>query len=172
MSSSIVYHAVGIKLPPAMTGQAQDLFVIAAQVGDSNVYEHGGRRARSWSALHFGTHDDVLADAIALAGGFEGGGLKLDRYRGGDVPPERYIGRARRLLAAAHDNDLSSGWIPFKGGHVSVALEKRGPGGYSDRELIAWDEKERAHGFIAETLADAKRGRAYNYFRVYGPELR
>jgi hypothetical protein len=178
MSSSIIYHSVGLFLPPALTGFAQDLFVIAAQIGDSNCYEcaprgGNGRRARSWQALHFGTHDDVLSDAIRLAGGFEGGGLKLDRYGGGDVTPETYIGRARRVLAAARENDLSRGWIPFKDGHVHALPEKRTPKGEGfDRETIGWDSRDQVRDFIAATVGDPSRGRAYNYFRVTGPELR
>ncbi len=179
MSSSIIYHSVGMFLSPSLTGFAQDLFLIAAQIGESNCFEiaprgGNGRRSRSWQALHFGTYEDVLSDAIRLAGGFEGGGLKLDRYSGGDVKPETYIGRARRVLAAARDNDLTRGWIPYKDGHVHAVPEKRTPKGDGnfDRETIGWDAHDQVREFIASTLGDPSRGRAYNYFRVSGPELR
>jgi hypothetical protein len=179
MSSSIIYHSVGMLLPPALTGFSQDLFLIAAQIGESNCYEYApgggnGRRSRSWEALHFGTEHDVIADAIRLAGGFEGGTLKLDRYRGGDVRPETYISRARRILASARDHDLSRGSIRFKDGHVYAVPEirkPRGNGGF-DRKTIGWDNRDVVREFIAATVGDPARGRAYNFFRVSGPELR
>lgn len=179
MSSSIIYHSLGLLLPPTLTGFAQELFLIAAQVGESNCYEiaprgGNGRRSRSWSALHFGTEEDVIADAIRLAGGFEGGGLKLDRYRGGDVRPETYIARARRILAAARDHDLSRGSVRFKDGYVYAVPEIRKPkgdGGFV-RETIGWDNHDVVREFIAATVGDPARGRAYNFFHVTGPELR
>lgn len=90
------------------------------------------------------------------------------------IRPETYIGRARRVLAAARDNDLTRGWIPYKDGHVHAVPEKRTPKGEGnfDRETIGWDAHDQVREFIASIVGDPSRGRAYNYFRVSGPELR
>ena len=51
--------------------------------------------------------------------------------------------------------------------------EKRTPKGEGfDRETIGWDSRDQVRDFIAATVGDPSRGRAYNYFRVTGPELR
>jgi hypothetical protein len=122
MSSTIIYHAVGMTLPPDLTGLDEDIFLIAAQMGDSNCYEisrtgGNGRRSRSWSALHWGTADHIIEDAIRTGGGFEGGMIHLDHYRG-YTSPEQYIRRCRRLLAEARDRRGPS--IQFKNGYVFV----------------------------------------------------
>lgn len=175
MSSTIIYHAVGMTLPSSLTGLDQDTFLIAAQVGESNCYEISrgggpGRRSRSWSALHWGTENCVIEDAIRLGGSFEGGWIHLDHYRG-YASPEQYIRRCRRLLNEARGRRASS--IQFKGECVYAVPLKRTPRPGSswamDDESFEWHDP-RTREMLSGALAE--KPRPYNLFRVSGPELR
>lgn len=175
MSSTIIYHAVGMTLPSTLTGLDQDTFLIAAQTGDSNCYEISrgggpGRRSRSWSALHWGTEQGVIEDAIRVAGSFEGGMMHLDHYHG-YASPEQYIRRCRRLLNEARGRRDSV--IPFKGGCVYAAPQKRTPRPGStfamDEELFEWQDPRAREMLLGAMVA---KPRPYNLFRVSGPELR
>ena len=174
MSSTIIYHAVGMTLPSTLTGLDQDTFLIAAQMGDSRTYEVSGsgrgRRERSWSALHWGTEEGVIEDAIRLGGNFEGGMIHLDHYRS-HASPEQYIRRCRRLLNEARGRRDSV--IQFKGGCVYAVPQKRTPRPGStwamDEESFEWHDPR-----VREMLSSAQveKPRAFNLFRVSGPELR
>jgi len=170
MSSTIIYHMVAMTVPPELTGSDQPVVLIAAQMGESNCYEsHSGRRSRSWQALHFGTRDQVLTDAIQMAGGFEGGGLKLggaSRW----VEPETYIRRAKRLLKEA-DAVRATEPVPYGGGLVFAGIAPR-EAWDKPRQPIAWDDHERVRTFMAATLGCEKAPRAYSLFNVSGPEMR
>ena len=173
MSSSIIYHMVGMLMPTTLTGHDQDLVLIAAQVGESNCFEFGsngrdGRRSRSWSALHWGTPDEVLTDIIQTAGGFEGGGLKLDSARG-NVTPEFYIGRGKRILKQAQSNNLAFGPVPFKDGHVYANLLDR----TGDMKVsLYWTDREAVCAYMARIRSEPMTHRPYYYLDVSGPELR
>lgn len=174
MSSTIIYHMVGMLMPTSLTGQDQDLVLIAAQMGESNCFEMGhngrnGRRARGWSALHWGTPDEVLADIIQTAGGFEGGGLKLDHARG-DVTPEFYIGRGKRILKQAGTNNLGLGPVPFKDGYVYPYLLDRS--GEKKATVDYWKDRAAVQACISRIRSEPMTHRPYYYFDVGGPELR
>ncbi len=175
MSSTIIYHAVGMTLPSTLTGLDQDTYLIAAQTGDSRSYEISrgggpGRRARSWSALHWGTEEGLIEDAIRVAGSFEGGMMHLDHYHG-YASPEQYIRRCRRLLNEARGR--RDPVIQFKGGCVSAVPQKRTPRPGSswatDDVSLEWQDPR-----VREMLSGAmvEKPRAFNLFRVSGPELR
>ena len=173
MSSTIIYHMVGMLMPTSLTGHDQDLVLIAAQMGESNCFEFGrnggnGRRSRGWNALHWGTPDEVLTDIIQTAGGFEGGGLKLDSARG-DVTPEFYIGRGKRVLKQAPSNDLGLGPVRFRDGYVHPYLLDR-----SGEKKVSVDWKDRAAvlACISRIRSEPMTHRPYYYLDVSGPELR
>lgn len=175
MSSTIIYHAVGMTLPSTLTGLDQDTFLIVAQMGDSNCYEISrgggpGRRSRSWSALHWGTEEGVIEDAIRLGAGFEGGSIQLDHYRGYSSP-EQYIRRCRRLFTEARGRRDSA--IQFKGGCVYAVPQKRtrrpGSTWATDEETFEWHDP-RVREMLSVALVE--KPRAFNLFRVSGPELR
>lgn len=173
MSSTIIYHMVGMVLPTGMTGHSEELVLIAAQMGCSRTYESGGgnaRRARDWDALHFGTADEVIADVIRLAGAFEGGIIKIDHARG-DVTPEFYIGRGKRIVKKAGENDLGKGPVWFKEGHISPRFIERRPDGNRGDE-IPWDNRDAVATFVARQRTEVGKHNAHHYFRVRGPELR
>jgi len=173
MSSTIIYHMVGMRLKPELTGQVVDLFIIAAQIGESNCYEAGGRRARSWDALHWGTAESVLADVIETAGGCEGGGLTLDRASK-CVSPETYIRRGRRVLQEARTyraDEGALGGIPFGEGFVNVWPDQAIVGGSATRRTrLDWNDRDNVKVFIADALQ--KTGlRAYAFFGAAGPRM-
>jgi len=174
MSSTIIYHMVGMLMPTTMTGQEQDLILIAAQMGESNCFEMGlggrnGRRSRGWDALHWGTSDEVLADIVRMAGAFEGGGLKLDRASG-DVSPEFYIGRGKRILKQAQDNSLAHGPVAYRDGYVHPYLRDRGTNNSSD--TVDWKDRDAVSAFITRVRSEGMTHRSWYYFHVSGPELR
>lgn len=173
MSSTIIYHVVGMRLKPELTGQDVDLFIIAAQIGESNCFEAGGRRARSWDALHWGTGEAVLADVIETAGGCEGGGLTLDRASK-CVSPESYIRRGRRVLEEARTyraNEGALGGIPFGDGFINVWPERATEVGTAARRArLDWADRDTVKAFIADALQQPRR-RAYAFFGASGPRM-
>lgn len=173
MSCTIIYHMVPMILPPAVTGHSEPLVLIAAQMGCSRTYESGARnarRVRDWDALHFGTAEEVLADVIGLAGEFEGGIIKLDHGRG-DVSPETYIGRGKRLIKKAAENDFSKGPVRFKEGTVYPRFVERKPDGSRGDEIL-WEDRDGVASFVARYRAEEVKRSAHYYFRVRGPEVR
>lgn len=175
MSTTIIYHMAPMVLPVALTGQAEDLILIAVQVGSSNCYEvrsdgRNGRRSRSWEALHFGTREQVLAEGIAMAGSFEGGAVVLDRYRNSTVP-EQYIRRVRRMLEKAAG--YKGPGMVFKDGYVSVYARRRATvNGREVREIVPWDNAEEVRQYISDIRSDPEPKQPYAYFQVSGPALR
>lgn len=121
MSSTIIYHQLGLLFPKESTGRREDLFAIVAQAGASNCYEirrdtgGNGRRSREWTVLALGSELQVMQQSIRIAGGFEGGGLKM-RHMGGDIRPEQYIRTARGLLQRA--TNIMRGALPYKDGFI------------------------------------------------------
>lgn len=175
MSTEIIYHMAPMVLPAALTGQAEDLILIAAQVGSSNCYEvrsdgRQGRRSRSWEALHFGSREQVLAQGIAMAGSFEGGSVVLDRYRNATLP-EQYIRRVRRMLHEAGRNKGPA--MVFKDGYLSVYAQRRiTVNGREMRENVPWESTEEVRQYISAIQSDPQPKQPYAYFQVSGPALR
>jgi hypothetical protein len=97
-----------------MPERADDVrLVVAVEGGDNNLYEgSSGKRVRSWEVCMLGTFDQVLKQAVYLAGACEGGCLKP---HGRDCKPESYIARIRRLITTPQE-PAQGCWYP----HVRV----------------------------------------------------
>ena len=67
------------------------------------------RRSRSWDACMVGTRNEVLRQAVDMAGACEGGGLQPC---GRHCAPENYIRRIRRLIDRVEDKLPYGGWQP------------------------------------------------------------
>lgn len=177
MSSTIIYHQLGVCFPKAYTGHSEDLFAILEQSGASNSYEIGrgpngcGRRTRDWSAAAFGTAEQVLLASIRSSGHCEGGMVKM-RSASGYVTPEQYITKVRNLLKAAPANDITKGPILFKDGYVygQFVLGRDTP----DQKLVPiHDQAAIQELFRSEKFWDqVKTAYAWQYMKVSGPELR
>lgn len=107
---------------------------------------------------------------IRLAGAFDGGMIKLD-HANGDVTPEFYMGRGKRVLKKAPKHDLSKGPVFFKEGHVFPRFIERKPDG-SRGDEISWDDRDAVASFVVRQRAEVCKYSAHRYFRVRGPELR
>jgi len=110
MSYRIEYQWRAFLLPSSSLGLSEDRFVIAIEGGNNNVCNpRTGRRSRSWSACLAGTHDQVLREAVGIAGCCEGGSLQPHgRY----CTPESYIRRIRQLIAQAKPELEGGYWRP------------------------------------------------------------
>lgn len=177
MSSSIIYHQLGVVFPREATGQAEDLFAIVGQVGPSNCYEYSGRRTRSWQGDHFGTEAMVVKQAIEIASYCEGGSIKL-RHMGATMTPEQYIARIRALLKKARTNNITLGAVPFKDGVISCYFEDRlaDPSVCPVNALVrheATDHQALKVLFGAPAFWESIETQyAHQYLKVRGPELR
>ena len=178
MSSDIIYHQVAVRIPVAHTGLQEDLFVHLQQVGSSNCYEVGrngrnGRRAREWTAVSFGTAKQVLTEGIQTAGHTEGGMLKMGSATD-YTTPERYIRKVRSLLSEAQATDIRKG-LRYQGQPVSLSIAYREPEVDGRRRKTHY-ELNHPPGFAAfwdRYLAEnGHTKRAWNFFEVYGPEMR
>ncbi len=177
MSSTIIYHQVGVCFPKKYTGQQEDLFAIFAQAGASNCFEMGngpngcGRRSRSWQANAFGTAAQVMRSSIQFAGSCEGGMLKFRSARG-DVTPEQYILKARNLLKAAVANDITASPIPFKESYVNGNFVQR-PGTPEETKVYFHDQAGMQALFKSEDFwKQVESSYAFNYLKASGPEIR
>lgn len=166
MSSDIIYHSVAARLPKERTGQAEDLFVWAWQIGASNCYDHFGRRSRNWALASLGTREQVMRTAIYMAGDCAGGMLKLGSANGW-ATPETLIAKMRRKLQKAANSVEPP---MFRGHQLAVRLVQRGQDGTVLREF-SLDEIGSfldAHpGFLAERVIVG-----WRYASVQGPDLR
>lgn len=84
-------------------------YVVCVLGGDNNVYDHDGKRARSWDVSMVGDANAVLRKAVEYSADCEGGMLKL---YGRETSPETYIRRIRRALAEAAPLDAFRYWTP------------------------------------------------------------
>lgn len=110
MSYRLEYQWVAFHVAGAPLGLAQDRFIIAIEGGDNNVRNaRTGRRSRSWDACMVGTRNQVLRQAVYMAGCCEGGALQP---HGRCCTPESYIRRIRRLMDRAGDAHPAGGWRP------------------------------------------------------------
>ncbi|MDI9688515.1 hypothetical protein [Burkholderia cenocepacia] len=108
MSYRLEYQWAAFLVPGAPIGLSEDRFVIAVEGGDNNVRNaRTGRRARSWDACMVGTRNQVLQQAVHLAGACEGGSLQP---RGRYCTPENYIRRIRRLVDRAKNEPPHGYW--------------------------------------------------------------
>lgn len=177
MSSTIIYHQIGVCFPKAYTGLTEDLFAIFAQAGASNCYEYGrtpggcGRRSRSWQANAFGTAAQVMRSSIQFAGSCEGGMLKLGSASRGSTP-EQYIVKARNLLKAARANDITASPVPFKEGHVNGHFFLNA-GTPEETQVYFHDQAGMQALFQNEDFWKQVESKyAFNYLKTSGPEIR
>lgn len=179
MSSEIIYHQTCVRIPAEHAGATEDLFIHAVQAGSSNCYEIGarggcGRRSRRWQAFGFGTATDVLTWGIRTAGDSEGGMLKMGGASNWTTP-EAYIRKMRSLLAAAAKTDVRFGHS-YKGERVGIRIEWREDvEANASKKVTDYDlsKSDSVKAFWSRYIAEngAKRS-AWNYFEVFGPELR
>lgn len=178
MSSTIFYHEVIFRVPASHAATSEDLFIHLCQAGSSNCYEFGsnggnGRRSRSWQVNAFGTEKQVLTQGIRVAGDVEGGMLKIGSATQWSKP-ETYIRRIRGLLKKAQTTNAlehceyrgySVSFSAFV--HENIADSKAGKTSYD------WRDPEQFRTFYARfNAANGFLGMGYNYFSVYGPEMR
>lgn len=100
MSHWIEYQSACFLIPDGFRGVKGTRFLIASEGGSNNLTQRtpGGqeRRVREWYVSMVGRRDDVLRQAVRIAGDCEGMSLRL---KGRTITPEAYIRRTRRLLA-------------------------------------------------------------------------
>lgn len=105
MSHWIEYQAASFMIPAGMRGLRATRYVIAMEGGSNNLTERsrsGRERAvRDWYIAMIGSADQVLRQAVKVAGDCEGMSLHLCGRR---TTPEAYIRRVRRLLDSARDD--------------------------------------------------------------------
>jgi hypothetical protein len=175
MSTSIIYHRIGLCFPADMTGHGEDVFAIVGQVGSSNCYESSGRRARSWSALHFGTHAQVMRDVIDWAAAFEGG-MVVMRTMSDRTLPEGYISSSRAVLKKAKDHNMMHGAIPYKGQSLGCHFVTWVPDpatGKPREQSIGTHETDRVRALMADPAfwRRVEERQAFEYLSVSGPRL-
>lgn len=96
---------------------AGDFFVCFVECGESNCYEAGGRRARSWKLQICGSYRDCIDHAIESARGVEKGDIVI---RGREMRAEGYIAAFRKRLDGAQPlSNLSS---RLEGNYLRVGL--------------------------------------------------
>lgn len=182
MSYEIIYHKVGLKLPKEATGHTEDLYAIVVQMGSNNCYEINprggcGRRSRSWSAMAFGTRDQVMKQVIYFASYCEGGSLKMRHGRGG-LTMESFITGMRHTLKQAEGNDITLGGMQYKDGVISCVLRQRtvDPAtGREDEQHIALHETDRVLALLRDPAYAAQLDSghpAWPALKVWGPEIR
>lgn len=164
MSSTIIYHQLGFRLPWQTYGLEEDHFLVVGQMGASNCYEGwgSGRRSRSWQAVHFGTAQHVVLDRIRWGSDFEGRMVKMQHARG-DITPEQAIRQVRRLISDAADlNDFSSSFTYRGFGPVTCSLKKTKIFGDEPGNLLHQIcNQQRHHGGAMHY--------PYEFFAVNGP---
>lgn len=105
MSHWIEYQAASFVIPAGMRGLRATRYVIAMEGGSNNLTErlrNGRERAvRDWYIAMIGSADQVLRQAVKVAGDCEGMSLRLNGRR---TTPEAYIRRVRRLLDSARQD--------------------------------------------------------------------
>ncbi len=177
MSSSIMYHQIGVCFPKAYTGLPEDLFAIFAQAGSSNCFEYGrgpggcGRASRSWQANAFGTAAQVMRSSIQFAGDCEGGGLKT-RSASGYTTPEQYIVKVRNLLKAAKANDITAGPVPFKESYVNGHFFQNN-GTPEETQVYFHDQAAMQALFQNEDFwKQVESQYAFSYMKTSGPDIR
>ena len=110
MSHRLEYQWAAFLVAGAPLGLAEDRFIVVIEGGDSNVYDtQTGRRSRSWDACMAGTRNEVLRQAVDMAGACEGGSLQP---HGRHCTPESYIRRIRQLIDRAGDKLPYGRWQP------------------------------------------------------------
>lgn len=183
MSYDIIYHKVGLRFPKEAIGHSEDLFAIVVQIGSNNCYEFGngpsgcGRRARDWSALAFGTRDQVMKQIIYFASYCEGGSVKMRSGRG-NVTMETFITGMRNTLKKAEGNDITTGGIPYKEGVIACVLRQRVKDPATGEEVehnIGLNEIERVQALLQDPhfAANLESGHpAWGALKVWGPEIR
>jgi hypothetical protein len=104
MSTHIVDRVEAIRFPKELIDHYDDKFLVLQLGGDNNCFESGignvnGRRARHWSAMHFGPEYQVIGQVCNFAGDCEGG---MTRFSGeSHTSPESYIRKHRKAIANA-----------------------------------------------------------------------
>lgn len=183
MSYEITYHKVGLKFPKEATGHTEDLYAIVVQMGSNNCYEFGngpggcGRRARDWSALAFGTRDQVIKQVIYFASYCEGGTVKMRNGRG-NTTMESFITSMRNTLKKAEGNDITLGGIQYKEGVISCVLRHRllDPAtGKEQEHNIGLNETDRVLALLRDPAYTAQLDSgnpAWPALKVWGPEIR
>lgn len=183
MSYEIIYHKVGLKFPKEATGHSEDLYAIVVQIGSNNCYEIGngpggcGRRARDWSALAFGTRDQVMKQVIYFASYCEGGSVKMRNGRG-NTTMESFITAMRNTLKKAEGNDITLGGIPYKEGVIACVLRQRVKDPETGKETehnIGLNETDRVLALLQDPqfAAGLESGHpAWSALKVWGPEIR
>ncbi|UUZ66245.1 hypothetical protein LP417_35100 (plasmid) [Polaromonas sp. P1-6] len=169
MSTTVIVHQAAFKLP-LKTVEGKELFVVVAQVGDSNCFEAGldgrcGRMARAWQSMFFGTAESIMCDAIRYSSDFEGG---MVRMSGEKATPEKYIARVRRQLAKAESLAVhTDGYFraAFRSGTIFMWLAQ-----FENKEIIYPADQ----AGLSDFLIDAEKGRwfegySFNYLTVNGP---
>lgn len=101
MGATIEYARTAVRIP----GMKEDLFLLNAEMGESNCIDETGRRARRWSSYWFGTATECMQRVALLAGSCEGGSLQVGPNKR-TIKPETYIANWRKTL---HD-------APYRGG--------------------------------------------------------
>lgn len=176
MSSTIIYHQIGLYFPNEVTQTGEDHFAIVGQLGSSNCYEASGRRVRGWQALSYGSAPEVIRSAIQMAADCEGGSVKL-RTMSVTAKPEQYITSIRNLLRKAVDHDITRGSIPFKEGRISCHFTHRVKDPNSDVEVATntyLHEHDKLQALLRDPQFNLVRNirQAYSFLKVSGPEVR
>ena len=84
-----------------------DVYLLCELGGDSNCFDHSGRRARDWSATIAGCEWRVVQEACKWAADCAGGMLRLTGR--GDTKPEAYIRAYRKAMANAAEGFAGAG---------------------------------------------------------------
>lgn len=99
MSTHIIDHVIGIRLPIAEHDPEEPVFVIVHQGGDNNVISREtNRRAKEWYVASCGAEWQVLQEACDLARDCCGGCVKL---HGRLTEPDTMIRKYRRAMKEA-----------------------------------------------------------------------
>ncbi|HEY0847319.1 MAG TPA: hypothetical protein VGE12_18265 [Noviherbaspirillum sp.] len=174
MSYRLEYQWGAFHIPADALGLAHDRFIVAIEGGDNNVRQtKTGKRVRSWDACMIGTAEQVVQQAVYVAGACEGGSLQP---YGRCCTPEAYIRRIRRLVEGP--DYLQQGWwsaqLRVSITHAIVAdvrqigLEPRIERCYGEERAIVQFPQERYPDFFR--LVDRYVGElpAWRFAEVFG----
>ena len=84
-----------------------DVYLLCELGGDSNCFDHSGRRARDWSATVAGCEWEVIQNVCRVASDCAGGMLRLTGR--GNTKPEAYIRAYRKAMANAAEGFAGAG---------------------------------------------------------------
>jgi hypothetical protein len=164
MSYRIEYQWASWKLAASPSLGGVDRFVIAIEGGDNNLRDSvTGKRVRSWDVCMLGSREQVLRQAVDLAGACEGGSLKPGSR---NCTPEAYIRRIRCLVEGA-TTAASGRWYP------SVRVAETHPLVDHARQMGLPIEREQRYGswFAGVRLNDEQRELVFEFVDRF-PDLR